>query len=68
MRNAEYENRIVAFIDILGWRNLVEASANDTNLLSRLAASVSALNQEANLMGGFVGKHEAHGTTFVGRE
>ena len=39
-----YETRIVAFFDVLGWRNEVAAAANDPRHIARLAAAVRMFN------------------------
>ena len=38
-----YENRAVAFVDILGWGATVEASVNDAELRKRLHNAIGAL-------------------------
>jgi hypothetical protein len=40
----EYVDRLVAFVDLLGWKNLVEKSANDQNLLRNITILSSAQN------------------------
>lgn len=43
----EYEDRMVAFIDILGWRNIVERSVEDSDLRQRMLAGFGALELRA---------------------
>jgi hypothetical protein len=39
----EYEERVVAFIDVLGWAAAVEASVNDAHLRDRMENAVASL-------------------------
>jgi len=46
-----YENRLVAFFDILGWKNEVAAAGDDPRHIARLAAAVRMFNANAASVG-----------------
>lgn len=46
-----YELRLVAFFDILGWRNEILAAGNDPRHIARLAAAVRMFNANAEAVG-----------------
>ena len=44
-----YENRIVAFIDILGFKEIVERSARDNSVLSKLYSALNTFKSKENI-------------------
>lgn len=46
-----YENRLVAFFDILGWKNEIAAAGDDARRIARLAAAVRMFNANAATVG-----------------
>lgn len=46
-----YENRLVAFFDILGWKNEIDAAGDDPRHIARLAAAVRMFNANAASVG-----------------
>lgn len=46
-----YEHRLVAFFDILGWKNEIGAAGNDPRHIARLAAAVRMFNANAASVG-----------------
>jgi hypothetical protein len=46
-----YEHRLVAFFDILGWRNEIAAAGSDPKRIARLAAAVRMFNANASAVG-----------------
>jgi hypothetical protein len=55
-----YENRLVAFFDILGWRNEIAAAGSDPRHIARLASALRMFNANT----GSVGDAGARLTTF----
>jgi hypothetical protein len=55
-----YENRLVAFFDILGWRNEISRAGTDPRHIARLASALRMFNANA----GAVGDAGARLTTF----
>jgi hypothetical protein len=46
-----YENRLVAFFDILGWKSEIAAAGNDPRYIARLAAAVRMFNANTGVVG-----------------
>lgn len=49
IENIKYKDRLVAFIDILGWKDLVGKSSEDLNVLQTIAMLASAHNGMGNI-------------------
>jgi hypothetical protein len=68
----EYEERIVAFLDILGWRDLIEKSNLDPSLISKMGSALNYLRMVHELPPSIEDwvreKTEAAGKTFDPQE
>jgi hypothetical protein len=64
----QYENRLVAFLDILGWRELIAASEKDPGLIPKLGVALLHLNVPADMQRWFEAQSRLRGETFESPE